>query len=169
MNLTETVKDRIQSIFRDVSIAVPEDNKLIVSVRKDQMLAILNFLKYEGYDYLILVSCVDWIDQNELELVYVISSYMKTPEEYTDEQKLNIILKTTVPRESPEIKTATTIFANAEPYEREIHELFGVNFEGHPRLTPLFLSMEYDVPPFRKDFDTRKYVEEVFDAIPFPP
>jgi len=47
-----------------------------------------------------------------------------------------------------------------------MHELFGIKFEGHPRLTPLLLEREYKIPPFRKDFDTRKYVEEVFDKIP---
>jgi len=44
--------------------------------------------------------------------------------------------------------------------------LFGVNFEGHPRLTPLFLEREYETPPFRKDFDTREYVRNTFDAVP---
>ena len=66
----------------------------------------------------------------------------------------------------PLFKTVTAIFPNAEPYERELHELFGILFEGHPRLTPLFLEREYKIPPFRKDFDTRRYVEEVFDEIP---
>ncbi|GAH89124.1 unnamed protein product, partial [marine sediment metagenome] len=32
---------------------------------------------------------------------------------------------------------------------------------------PLFLERDYEIPPFRKDFDTRKYVKETFDKIPF--
>ena len=79
---------------------------------------------------------------------------------------MHIILKTRIPREKPQFKTTTGIFPNAEPYEREIHELFGIKFEGHKRLTPLLLERNYEIPPFRKDFDTRKYVENVFGNIP---
>jgi len=77
-----------------------------------------------------------------------------------------LIVKTRISREKPQLETVTGIFPNAGTYEREIHELFGINFEGHKRLTPLLLEREYEIPPFRKDFDTRKYVEEVFDKIP---
>ena len=128
---------------------------------------LLSFLKDKGYDHLALISCVDWIEKGELELVYIITSYLKENSEYTGREKINIILKTRIPREGPKFKTVMSVFKNAEPYEREIHELFGIDFEGHPRLTPLFLEREYKIPPFRKDFDTRKYVEEVFDKIPF--
>ena len=40
------------------------------------------------------------------------------------------------------------------------------DFEGHPRLTPLFLERDYEIPPFRKDFDTRQYVADVFGSVP---
>ena len=100
-------------------------------------------------------------------MIYILSAYMQNDSEYTDKEKANIILKTRIFREKPEFSTIISIFENAEPYEREIHELFGIKFEGHPRLTPLFLEREYEIPPFRKDFDTRKYVKDVFDTIPF--
>jgi NADH-quinone oxidoreductase subunit C len=76
------------------------------------------------------------------------------------------MVKTTVSRDDPRVATAIGVFPNIEPYERETHELFGIHFDGHPRLTPLFLEREYSIPPFRKDFDTRKYVQDVFDTIP---
>ena len=91
---------------------------------------------------------------------------MQNDDEYTDRERLHIILKTRIPREKPQFKTVIGIFPNAEPYEREIHELYGINFEGHPRLTPLLLERNYEIPPFRKDFDTRKYVKDFFDNIP---
>ena len=92
---------------------------------------------------------------------------MQNDDEYTDSQRLHIILKTRIPREKPDFQTITGIFPIAEPYEREIHELFGIEFEGHKRLTPLLLERGYEIPPFRKDFDTRKYVEDVFEKITF--
>jgi len=107
---------------------------------------------------------VDWIEEKEFELVYILTAY-PGKDEFTGRE--HVILKTRISRERAEFKTIIPIFRNAEPYEREIHELFGINFEGHPRLTHLLLEREYEIPPFRKDFDTRKYVEEVFDKIPF--
>ena len=77
------------------------------------------------------------------------------------------ILKTRISRENPQFVTSIPVYENAEPYEREIHELFGVNFEGHPRLIRLFLERDYKIPPFRRDFDTKEYVKNVFEKIPF--
>lgn len=152
------LKKELEMIFKDMSGDILETNRMIINVKKEQILTVLRFLKDKGYNYLILISCIDWIEKKEFELVYILSDYM---------QKEIIILKTTASREKPEFVSSIPVFKNAEPYERELHELFGINFEGHPRLTQLFLERNYEIPPFRKDFDTRKYVKEVFDKIPF--
>jgi NADH-quinone oxidoreductase subunit C len=107
-----------------------------------------------------MVSCVDWIKRETFEIIYIVASFCI-------ENPLNIIIKTEISRQKPEINTIIDIFENAEPYEREIHELFGVNVIGHPRLIPLLLEREYKIPPLRKDFDMRKYSKELFDSIPF--
>ena len=130
----------------------------VITVKKEKILNNLKSFKDKGLDHLALISCVDRIDEGKFEIVYVLSSYGKNE---------TAILKTGIPRQNPKIPTAIEIFENAEPYERELHELFGVNFEGHPRLTPLLLEREYKIPPFRKDFDTREYVRETFEGIPF--
>jgi len=178
--MISALKNELESIFKDIQIVVPESNRLIINARGVMILTILSFLKDKGYDHLALISCTDWIEENEFELIYIISSYKaditpvgnKMPDEPVDQRagvdnRLNIILKTRIPREEPKFITAIPVFEISEPYEREIHELFGIDFEGHPRLTPLLLEREYKVPPFRKDFDTRKYVKDFFDEIPF--
>ena len=119
----------------------------------------------EGYGYLQLISCVDWIDDGELEVVYVLSRYMRG-EDCREDGPVRVVLKTRVPRAEASLPTSIEVYPIAEPYERELHELFGIHFEGHPRLTPLFLERQYDIPPFRKDFDTRQYVEDVFGNVP---
>ncbi len=130
----------------------------VITVKKEDILNTLRSFKDKGFDHLALLSCVDRIKENKFEIVYILSSY---------EEAKTVILKTTIPRQNPKIPTAIEIFENAEPYERELHELFGVNFAGHPRLTHLLLEREYKIPPFRKDFDTREYVRETFESIPF--
>jgi len=159
------LREALESTFKDIQVSVHEDSRMAVTARPHSVLAILKFLKDAGFDHLALISAVDWIENNVIELCFILTCYERGGE-HADSQKLHIILKTPIPREQPQVKTSIGIFPNAEPYEREIHELFGINFEGHPRLTPLLLERDYEIPPFRKDFDTRKYVEEVFGSIP---
>jgi NADH-quinone oxidoreductase subunit C len=160
------LKEGLEKAFPGASITAAGGTECLVSAGKDSVLSMLAYLRDAGFDHLALVSCVDWIDEQEFELVYVLSPYMKENAVLTGEERMSVILKTRLLRENPEIQTATPIFENAEPYERELHELFGILFRGHKRLTPLFLERKYETPPFRKDFDTRQYVKDIFDSIP---
>jgi len=164
--MNDSIKEQLESTFKAVMVTIPEVTRIVVNVKKDNVLAVLRFLKDRRFDHLALVSCVDWIEEKEFELVYILTRYMQGDEEHIGQGRLHLIVKTKIARQSPELGTVTGIFSNAEPYEREIHELFGIKFEGHKRLTPLFLERDYEIPPFRKDFDTRKYVKDVFDKIP---
>jgi NADH-quinone oxidoreductase subunit C len=164
--VNKSIKEKLESTFKDLKVVIPEESRIGVTAENHSVLAILRFLKDAGFNHLALISAVDWIEDDCFELCFILTSYMQNNVEYTDNQRLHIILKTPIPREKPQFKTAIGIFPNAEPYEREIHELFGIKFEGHPRLTPLLLEREYEIPPFRKDFDSRKYVEDFFGNIP---
>jgi len=157
MNIKELQKN-IKNAFNDSSLKITKDNKIIIGIQKEQILNILSFLKNQGFDHLALISCVDWIKEKQFEIVYILTTYTNG--------NTHIVLKTRVSRKEPEVMSATSIFENAEFYEREIHELFGVNFNGNKRLIPLFLYGEYKIPPFRKDFDTRKYVKNFYGSIP---
>ena len=165
--MSNTLKKQLELAFSEIKVRIHEEHRLVISVKKDSVEPVLRFLKDNGYEHLALVSCVDWIEEREFELVYILSAYIQVDNEYTDREKTNIILKTRISRENPEFFTVIPIFKNSEPYERELHELYGIHFQGHPRQVPLFLEREYKIPPFRKDFDTREYVKEVFDTIPF--
>jgi len=162
----KSIKEQLESIFKSVKVTVPEDTRIIVNIKKAHVLAVLRFLKDRRFDHLALISCVDWIEEKEFELVFILTGYMHCDEEDKGQERVHLIVKTRIPRHEPRFETVTEIFSNAEPYEREIYELFGIKFEGHKRLIPLFLERDYEIPPFRKDFDTRRYVKEVFGNIP---
>ena len=160
--MSESIKEQLESTFKSVVVTVTEDTRIVVNAKKDHVLVVLRFLKDGRFDHLALISCVDWIEEKEFELVYILTGYMQSDKEDTGRERLHLIVKTRIPRQSPRLETATGVFSNAEPYEREIHELYGVVFEGHKRLTPLFLDRWKEIPPFRKDFDTREYVKKTF-------
>jgi len=156
----------LRSAFNGLRVSYPKKNQLVVQLPKEGLLSVLTFLQHRGYRHLQMISCVDWMDEKEFELVYILSAYLEDGGEYTETAQLNILVKIRIDRDAATALSVLPIFENAEPYEREIHELFGIHFEGHPRLTPLFLERSYAIPPFRKDFDSRRYVEDVFEKIP---
>ena len=157
MKVNRELIKKLKELYKDISVERIGEYILIIKTKKENLLALLNFLKAEEFIQLKVISCVDWIEENEFELVYHISSL---------ENPLHIIVKVRIERGNPEFETIISIFENAQVYEKEIHELFGVKFKGNPNLSPLFLENWQSIPPFRKDFDTREYVKEVFDKIP---
>lgn len=63
-----------------------------------------------------------------------------------------ITLKADVGDESPSISTLTRVYAGADWHEREAHEMFGIDFVGHPALRHLYLPGDFEGNPLRKDF-----------------
>ncbi|MFE4048623.1 NADH-quinone oxidoreductase subunit C [Streptomyces sp. YIM B13518] len=63
-----------------------------------------------------------------------------------------LLLRTTVPHEAPVLPSAVDVYAGAAWHERETHEMFGVDFTGHPGLDHLLLPDDFEGHPLRKDF-----------------
>jgi NADH-quinone oxidoreductase subunit C len=63
-----------------------------------------------------------------------------------------LLLRTLLPRESPSLRSIVDVFPGAAWHERETHEMFGVDFPGHPHLAPLLLPPEFEGHPLRKEF-----------------
>lgn len=162
----ELLKKKLLSSFNGLEIDVRGDSRLFINTKKEVIISLLSYIKNLGYEHLALISCNDWIDSGEFELVYIVSAYMADDNNYQEKEKRNIIIKTKISRKVATFMTIINIFKSAEPYERELHEMFGIIFEGHPRLTPLMLERDYEIPPFRKDFDTQNYVDNTFGKIP---
>ncbi len=68
------------------------------------------------------------------------------------EQRHSLLVRTRLPQDAPVLSTAIPVFRGAAWHERETHEMFGVEFEGHPNLTPLLLPDGFEGHPLRKDF-----------------
>jgi len=115
-------------------------------------------LKENGFNHFVMLSCIDWIDKGEFELVYHIWNY---------EEKEHCMLSVSIPRENAKMKSLSHLFPHIETYEREIHEMYGIDFPGNSRLTPFLLENWRNKPPMRKDFDTQKFVKSVYESIPF--
>ena len=94
------------------------------------------------FDYLFCLTCIDW--KTHLTMVYHLSS---TSFRHT------IVVKANLDRENPQINTVSDIWRTAEFHEREVYELFGVQFLHHPDLRRLILTDDFEGYPLRKDFE----------------
>jgi NADH-quinone oxidoreductase subunit C len=93
-------------------------------------------------DYLFNLTCIDW--KTHLTMVYHFSSTT---------HRHNIVLKANVDRTTPDIDTLCDVWRTAEMLEREVFEMFGVNFINHPDLRKLILEEDFKGYPLRKDFE----------------
>ena len=96
-----------------------------------------------NFDYLFCQTCVDW--KTHLTMVYHLES---------TRYRHQVVLKIQLDRNKPEIETLSHIWRTAEFHEREIYEMFGVNFLNHPDLRLLILPDGWEGKnPLRKDFE----------------
>ena len=94
-------------------------------------------------DYVANVTAVDY-PADRMEMVYHL---------YSMAQKHGpVTLKVTLPRSNPAIESLTKVYRGAEFQEREVYDLFGVTFEGHPDLRRILMWEGFAGHPMRKDY-----------------
>ena len=153
--------DRLIKILRDrfpdsvMSIKM-EYGYFSLSAKKDDFHKVLYKLRRMGFDHLSDVTAVDYIDEGEFEVIYHLWFHAK---------KLRGMVKVRVPRSKASIKSVVRLWPGAQIHERENHEMFGIVFDGNQDLSPLFLEDWDEIPPFRKDFDTREYVKRELEGV----
>ena len=95
-----------------------------------------------SFDFLFFLTCLDW--KTHLTMVYHLRS---------TRLKHILVVKSKLDRNIPEIASVTDIWKTADFHEREVFELFGVNFPGHPDLRKLILPDDWIGFPLRKDYE----------------
>jgi len=94
------------------------------------------------------VSGVDWISKNEFEVVYFVGSVSRPGLE-----DFIVAVAERVARDNPVVPSLIEVWPGADYQERETHEMFGINFQGHPNQGHLLLPEDWnDLPPLRKDY-----------------
>ncbi len=122
-------------------------------VEPDRLLAVMTHLQEMGFDYLTHLSASDYPDR--IEVVYNLFSTQ------SDLQGPSLPLKVRVPdRNEPHLPSVTSIWNSANFQEREVWDMFGVRFDGHPNLKRILLWEGFEGYPLRKDWHEPYYEEE---------
>jgi NADH-quinone oxidoreductase subunit C len=101
------------------------------------------------FNYLSDVTCVDWYpSEPRFEVIYQLLSISK---------KERVRLKVRLGSDSPAVESVTSVWRGANYFEREVFDLFGVRFLGHPYLRRLLMPEDWEGHPLRKDYPVEGY------------
>jgi len=123
--------------------------QLSIYITGDIIFELARFMKEEDqidFDLLSDICGVDWIDcpEQRFELVYNF---------YSIDENVRILIRTTVPdSETPSIRSIQPIYPGADWMEREVYDMLGIEFEGHPDLQRIITPEGLEGWPHRKDF-----------------
>jgi NADH:ubiquinone oxidoreductase subunit C len=149
---TEIVRKMKDAMGEDILEAkIPRPRRIFIHVRKNAFKKAIRYLTQKAdFTHISTITGVDIGE--EIEAIYHLSR----------EGKVELSLKVRVPKDKPSLPTVIDIIPGATLYEREVHDLLGVTFEGHPDLSPLILPEEWppDVYPLRKEWTIEK-IEKV--------
>ena len=130
-----------------------------VTVPREHLRALLLHLRdREGFTHLILLTAVDWLEENQFQLTYLVCDRAR---------RRDLGLRVMLPREAASMESLHEVWPTVATYQRELREMFGIDFPGSPRLEEDFILEGWnDIPPYRRDFDTKKYAAENFSQRP---
>lgn len=150
----QEIHDRIQEKFPST---IEEFNDSVlqpyIKLTNNQFNQVAQYLRDEDsldFDYLMNLSGVDYGE--ELGVVYHLLSM---------QHRHKIVLKVNVSRDQAEIPTVADLWRTADWHEREVFDLYGINFSNHPDMRRILLPNDWEGYPLRKDY----VIPEVYNGI----
>jgi NADH:ubiquinone oxidoreductase subunit C len=141
----EALKEKITALFPAVTLEEGGQWPTVLVEPTDwhRMAGILRQKDALYFDYLFCLTCIDW--KTHLTMVYHLDS---------TNYRHNLVVKVNLLKMNPAVETVSDIWQTANFHEREVYEMFGVNFLHHPDLRLLILPDGWEGKhPLLKDFE----------------
>jgi len=157
--------DNLLNEIEDIKVSRKSERRIRVDVEAHALPALLALLKGKAsYVHLSAISCVDWLEDEEFELVYHCWSY-----EAKSLLSAHIRIPRQTDKEMAHYVSVYDIYKPAAFFERDIYEMYGVYFESSPHMEKFILTDWNGPPPMRKDFDAEAYVNDTFNWAEYNP
>lgn len=143
----QEVKTLLESKFKgNVTVKHTEDDRVLADVAdKNAIFDICNYISENlTFEHCSIVMGLDMIEH--MEVIHILTSY---------QTGLCIELTTKLPLDDLHIPSVALVWEGANWHERETYELFGIVFDGHPKLERLLTPDTYNFYPFRKSYKLR--------------
>jgi NADH-quinone oxidoreductase subunit C len=140
-----TTLDFVREAFKDAGEASMSHGVLVLRIPSDDVLSAARRLKsVHGFDLLLDVTAVDWLDRvPRFDVVYHF---------YSTGQHVRVRVKIAVPANAPVVPSVTSLYGSAAFMERECHDMYGITFEGNADQRPILLYEGFEGHPLRKDY-----------------
>ncbi len=151
--------DNLQQLFPLGEPTEQRQDLAFITVQQKQLRPLLLHLRdREGFTHLVLLTAVDWIEEELFQLTYLLNDRTGARD---------IGLRVMLPRNAATMDSIHDIWPTAATYQRELREMFGIDFPDSPGVNDEFILEGWnDIPPYRRDFDTLKYSEENYTHRP---
>ncbi len=116
-----------------------------INVEIDKYYKTIEEYKNQGYEMMVDLTAVDWYRKKEprFEVIVNLLSVSKNS---------RLIINLSVPDEDLKVPSICEIYPGANFYEREVFDMFGIEFENHPELTRILMPDDWTGNPLRKDY-----------------
>jgi len=149
----EEIIDVLRGQFSELSFELLENSTpggIIIPL--NGMVDVMQFLHSDERCYFDMLSCVTGVDngpeENSMELVYNL---------YSIPYDTHLAIKVSVPRQKPMVESLVAIWKTADWQEREVYDMYGIDFLGHPDLRRILMPADWEGFPLRKDYKEQKY------------
>ena len=153
-SVAESIRDGMGAIVKDLYIV---GDQLVAIVEKEDIAKLLVFLRDDvncQFKQLMDICGVDYPERHQrFEVVYNLLSLV-----HNNRVTVKVMLE-----DNSSIPSVSKVFSSADWWEREIWDLFGIFFSGHPDLRRILTDYGFDGHPLRKDFPLTGYVEVRYD------
>ncbi len=139
--------------LRDITAQRPD--LVFITVPREHLASLLLYLRdTEGFTHLVLLTAVDWIEKQQFQLTYLINNR---------DTATDLGLRVMIDRDDANMESIHDLWPTAATYQRELKEMFGIDFPGSPRLNEDFILEGWtEIPPYRRDFDTLEYSKKTY-------
>jgi NADH-quinone oxidoreductase subunit C len=139
--------------FGEFPFQVRRPNLVQLDVPQETLIPMLGWLKnHTPFVQLTHLTPVDWLEDEQFQLIYTISA---------PTLGVSLMVGIRINRKKPVAESVFPLWLQAETYEQEANEMFGIEFPGSPRQgVPFILEGWKDIPPMRRDFDTLAYCDK---------
>lgn len=143
--LVETLQKECGELIENSAVELGD---VVLTASPQNLLKLLSKCKSSAslaFNMLVDLTAVDWMDSRDarFEVVYQLLSISK---------RWRVTIKVPVSEGAPEVTSATSLWAGANFLEREVWDMFGIRFTGHPDLRRILMYEEFVGHPLRKDY-----------------
>lgn len=150
---SQELQTQLQTLF-GLEMVVKRPQLMQVSTQLAQLELVLGWLHHQaGFETLSTITCTDWLEEGIFHINYILQS---------TQHRLTLMVGFDIPRDGVSIPSWSRVWPQAETYERELKEMYGIEITGHPDMRDFMLENWNFMPPMRRDFDTKAFVDDFY-------